>query len=166
MTTPTALFVPGIPRPQGSAKAFVVAGRAVVTHDNTRLIPWRGRIAAGIRAEHGPGIYHPDGPVTVTAEFVLPRVKAEPKSRTRPHTRKPDVDKLARGLLDAMTQLVFDDDSQVVRLDVTKRSAEPGEEPGVFVAWFTQDARTAPGRYDGMGETAQGISGRFPGGAA
>lgn len=37
-----------------------------------------------------------------------------------------DVDKLARALLDALTGVVFADDSQVVDLDVSKRYADTG----------------------------------------
>jgi crossover junction endodeoxyribonuclease RusA len=44
----------------------------------------------------------------------------------------PDSDKLARGCLDPMTGLVYDDDSQVIRLLVWKTYADT-REPGAFV---------------------------------
>lgn len=40
-----------------------------------------------------------------------------------------DVDNLAKGVLDALTGLAYDDDKQVVRLVVTKRETDDGEEP-------------------------------------
>lgn len=41
---------------------------------------------------------------------------------------KPDIDKLVRTTLDAMTGLVFDDDSRIARLVATKEWAMPGHE--------------------------------------
>ncbi|WP_331852408.1 hypothetical protein [Mycobacteroides abscessus] len=35
-----------------------------------------------------------DGPVSVTLQFVLPRPKSAPKSRTPAATKRPDLDKL------------------------------------------------------------------------
>jgi Holliday junction resolvase RusA-like endonuclease len=40
----------------------------------------------------------------------------------------PDVDKLARGTLDALTGIVFDDDGRIARLTVEKVFAKPGHE--------------------------------------
>lgn len=139
--TPAAhLFIPGTPVPQGSMKAFVNNGRAVVTADNRKTKPWRADVQAGIlhhleRSGAGP-IAYPACAVGVSAVFVMPRRAAEPKRVTPHHTRKPDVDKLARALLDSMTGLVFTDDSQVVTLLVTKRTARPGEPPGVRLSWY------------------------------
>jgi Holliday junction resolvase RusA-like endonuclease len=36
-------------------------------------------------------------------------------------TAPPDIDKLARAVLDALTGIVYDDDSQVIELQATKR---------------------------------------------
>lgn len=41
---------------------------------------------------------------------------------------KPDLDKLARSTLDSLTGIVFDDDSRIVRLDLQKLYATPGNE--------------------------------------
>jgi crossover junction endodeoxyribonuclease RusA len=41
---------------------------------------------------------------------------------------KPDIDKLARSTLDSLTGIVFDDDSRIVRLDLRKVYASPGDE--------------------------------------
>jgi crossover junction endodeoxyribonuclease RusA len=129
------VFVPGVPAPQGSAKAFVIGGRAVVTHANKNTMPWRDRVSAFIREAIGPGIEHPTGPVYVQIQFIMPRRAAEPKRVTPPHTRKPDSDKLLRACLDAMTGLVFTDDAQVVNLTADKRTAELGEQPGARILW-------------------------------
>ncbi len=130
------VFVPGRPVPQGSTKAFVVNGRARVTADNPATKPWRADIQAHVRAHVGPVIPHPDGPVTLGLRFLMPRRAAEPKRVTPAHTRKPDLDKLTRAVLDALTGLVYTDDSQVVGFHhLSKRTANIGEQPGLLVDW-------------------------------
>ena len=140
-TNATAVFVPGTPAPQGSAKAFVVktkAGktRAVVTHDNENTIPWRSLVSVFISEAVGSmSIVYPKEPVKLDLSFVMPRRKAEPKRVTPPHTRKPDSDKLARAVCDAITGLIYTDDAQIVDLHAAKRTAEIGEQPGVHIEW-------------------------------
>ena len=64
-----------------------------------------------------------DEPVTLTLTFFLPRPPSVPKSRLAPHT-KPDLDKLVRAVLDAMTKAgIYKDDSRVVSMTVHKRYA-------------------------------------------
>ena len=43
--TAVDVFVPGIPVPQGSTKAFVRGGRAIVTSANAKLRPWRSTVS-------------------------------------------------------------------------------------------------------------------------
>ncbi len=137
------VFVPGVPVPQGSARAFVVGKRAIVTGANPKTNPWRADVAAGVRSAIGTQIVHPTGAVAVELRFVMPRRKSEPKRITPAHTRKPDLDKLARALCDALTGLIFTDDSQVTELLATKRTAAIGEQPGVLIRWAPVDPRRA-----------------------
>lgn len=140
--TEHTVFVPGKPEPQGSAKAYRVGNRAVVTHDNERVMPWRAVVAAHL---HSPGgILHPTGPVGVEITFVMPRRKAEPKRDKPAHTRRPDIDKLLRAILDAMTGVVYADDSQVTHVSATKYTADDGEVPGVRISWGGVERPTAP----------------------
>lgn len=137
-----SVFVPGEPAPQGSTRAFVVNGRASIAHDNKKTMPWRTAIQAEIIRQAGrlriefPG----SEPVAVTMEFVMPRRNSEPKRSTRPHTRKPDGDKLARSVGDALTGLVYRDDAQVTSMSWSKRTAEIGEVPGARIAWTSVEA--------------------------
>lgn len=124
------LFVPGDAAPQGS-KRHVGNGRMI---ENSRTVgPWRERVAL---AAHGHGwTPAPAGtPVRVDLVFVRPRPVSTPKSRTPPAVKKPDLDKLARAILDAITGIAFVDDSQVTDLRARKRLAEIGETPGVYIA--------------------------------
>lgn len=131
------IFIAGDPKPQGSAKAFVVKGktskpRAIVTGANPKTNPWRADVHAGVRDAIGDRILHPTAAVWLYLTFVMPRPKSEPK-RTRKHTRKPDLDKLVRAAMDALTGLVYTDDSQVHGIHAYKRTAEIGEQPGLRI---------------------------------
>lgn len=125
-----AFFVPGIPVTQGSTRAFVRGGRAVVTHDKREpLLNWRNAIAFAAREAARGEFYAKEDAVEVYATFLLPRPKSAPRRVTQP-VKKPDLDKLARGLLDALTGVVFADDSQVVGMRVDKVF---GDQTGVQV---------------------------------
>jgi crossover junction endodeoxyribonuclease RusA len=122
----------GHAQPQGSTKAFMPKGARypVVTSDNPNLKGWRHLVAdeAQRHASGGPLC----GGVHVTLDFALQRPKSLPK-RASQHLKKPDIDKLARAVLDALTGILYHDDSEVVRLDVTKRYAAPIEAPSVRI---------------------------------
>ncbi len=119
----------GDPVAQGSKRAFVVGQRAVVVDTNkASLRTWRSDIVAAARAElDGDGPF--TGPVNVVAFFWLRQPK-KPKWRL-PGVR-PDVDKLLRALLDALTAAgVFHDDAQVTSISARKRY---GETPRCVIA--------------------------------
>lgn len=131
--------VRGIPEGQGSMRAFVRGGHASVVHRAPRtLMAWRADIAQGCREAIGldPLI---DGPVQVQLFFRLPRPRAHykpdgtlrPSAPTRAPTT-PDIDKLVRAALDALTGVAFHDDRQVTDL-VARKSYEESSGPGVFV---------------------------------
>lgn len=71
-------------------------------------------------------------PVGIRCDFVLPRPKGLAKSAPTPlATRKHhDGDKLERAAWDALTRVVFADDSLIVDWEGSKRIAEAGERPG------------------------------------
>ena len=128
--------VSGVPQPQGSARAFVRGRRAIVTSDNPQLHSWRDlvRYAAGVEARRvGWQVIAPPQPVLVALTFRLPRPKSVPKSRIRP-TSRPDLDKLVRGILDALSGIAYHDDNQVCLVTATKEWPGPGEAPGVRVS--------------------------------
>lgn len=136
------IFVPGLPRAQGSLK-HVGKGRMV---HSAGLIKWRDTITRTLQQWTGTyfGAWEPlDGPVEVRAVFYLPRPKTV--KRQLP-TASPDVDKLARGLLDSLAPkknrlpaegAFLLDDSRVVDLRVSKRYVHDfdgdGAEPGVRI---------------------------------
>lgn len=127
-------FVEGTPVPQGSKNAYVRGARAVLVDANRRLKPWRAAVrAAAERAiEEEEGWETLDEPCSVHLTFVMPRPK---RPRWGLPAVKPDIDKLARAVFDAMTDAgVWGDDSRVVHLVTTKIYSDGvGSIPGVSV---------------------------------
>jgi crossover junction endodeoxyribonuclease RusA len=129
-------FVPGIPAPQGSKRHV---GRGVLVESSKQLKPWRLDVTATARqawADRAP-LEH----AAIDMEFVFPRPKSHYRTGKRAselrddaprhHTVKPDIDKLARAVLDALTwAAVLRDDSRVHTLTVGKRY---GQDTGVTV---------------------------------
>ena len=140
--------VRGIPAPQGS-KRLVPSGRGgrgrgfhVIEDQNNRVKGWRSDVRDAAREAMG-GQRPLEGPVAIELVFRHRRPKGHylpaNSRRPRPELRDdaalwpagpPDIDKLARSILDALTGLVFDDDAQVVDLGLAKRYAD-GEGPGL-----------------------------------
>jgi Holliday junction resolvase RusA-like endonuclease len=127
-----SVFVRGLPAPQGSMKAFRhhATGRVVVMHQATkRLRDWRQAVAFVLQAAWPMAPL--EGPVCVNIVFELLR-PASVSARRRPRPSvKPDIDKLARSVLDAMTGIVYRDDAQIVSAQLEKRY---GPEPGVHIS--------------------------------
>lgn len=125
-------FVAGVAQPKGSAKAFVPKGwnRAVITSSNPRLKEWQTLVSLEAARHVSQGAL--EGPVVVEFGFILHRPESLPK-KVGHCTKKPDIDKLARAGLDALTGIVFKDDAQVVDLLARKRYVRPGGVTGVLV---------------------------------
>ena len=126
--------VHGVPVPQGSKRALVhrSTGRAVVIEQGgARHRDWRADVkAAAAEAMPGSGSRsgYPlpiTGPVGVSICFTVPKPKSAPKTRRTWPDKRPDLDKLVRAVLDAITGEVIADDAQVVLLMVSK--CFPGE---------------------------------------
>lgn len=140
--TAVSFTVYGLPAPQGSKRALVhrSTGRAVVIESaGQRVKDWRGdvkdaaagamlgQMAAGL-AGTGPLVTSPTllGPLLLSVAFTMPKPKSAPKTRRTWPDRRPDLDKLVRAVMDALTGIVFADDAQVIRLQAAK--SYPGEE--------------------------------------
>jgi Holliday junction resolvase RusA-like endonuclease len=99
--------VDGLPVPQGSMK--VIHGR-VIHSQGSALAQWRASIALAARKA---GARPTREPVTMTLTFIMPRPKTV--KRNYPSVA-PDLDKLIRGALDALTAIAYVDDGQVVEI--------------------------------------------------
>jgi crossover junction endodeoxyribonuclease RusA len=127
--------VEGSPVPQGS---FRHIGNGRIIAANPKLNAWRETIANQVAQKTAVRLI--DESCTVQLVFTLPRPKSVPKSRRATPTTKPDLDKLVRATLDAISlpkyvQLLTDD-SIVTDLHAAKRYADHTP-PGVriFITW-------------------------------
>ena len=113
----------GLPAPQGSKKFVGVrAGRGIMIESSKNVKPWRDSVTcAAMEAGHGGAAL--DCPCSLRVAFYLPRPKSA-KKETSPR-RKPDLDKLLRCTMDALTAAgIWADDSRVVSVIATKSFAD------------------------------------------
>lgn len=122
------LFVPGKPAPQGSKRHV---GGGVMVESSKAVGPWRTVVAwSAAQTYHGAPL---DGAVWMSLLFVMPRPAATPKRSTPQAIKRPDLDKLTRAVFDALSGVVWRDDSQVIQVVASKRLAELDEQPGVHI---------------------------------
>lgn len=121
----------GIPQTKGSTKAFYRPGMRypVITNDNPRNKSWAQTVSAMAQQARTAECPY-TGPIVLQLVFDLPIPQSLPKRRISFATKRPDIDKCARSLCDALKGVLYADDSQVVGLHVVKRY---GREPGVLV---------------------------------
>lgn len=131
MMQPIELFVEGKPQPAGSKRGFVVKGRAIVTEANPRAKDWKTDVKHAARSisERMEGNVL-RCPLCVSVTFTLPRPKSHYRTGKNSHllredapywhTVKPDATKLLRGTEDALTGLLWADDSQICEQHVQK----------------------------------------------
>jgi Holliday junction resolvase RusA-like endonuclease len=111
----------------------------VIVDDNKdALKAWRAQVSTAAAVLHHDDVDEASA-FAVVLEFGMPRPKTV--KRELP-TVKPDLDKLTRALLDALTGRVWKDDAQVVRLVVDKAYSErPGVEIRVGRITPTRESR-------------------------
>lgn len=136
--TKIELVVFGIPIPQGSMRAFMhpKMKAPIITSDNKKTKPWKQEIAGAaddVMQKRKLSVFE-GVPVSVCCHFYFDRPKSLKKSILCKMT-KPDIDKLARAVLDALTGTIFKDDAQVVSLLLGKSfDSRPRAEIGVIVS--------------------------------
>lgn len=138
-------FVPGIPVAKGSARAFYAPKqkRAFARQDNAeKQRPW---VSAIIDAATKAEVLMYDGPVEVRIGFHMPRPKSHLNSKGQLQAgaptycpKRPDLDKLERCVLDALTGIAWTDDCQVAAVRTFKVYAEkPGAD--IFIEGISDD---------------------------
>lgn len=126
--------VPGAPVSSPRPKAFSFQGHArVCIPRKSPIHGWKFNIQKhALDAMKAAGHEMPtDGPVTLELEFIFPRPRGKIwKKKPMPReklTHGPDLDNLAKGVMDAMNQIVYMDDRQVSVL-ITSKWMASGEE--------------------------------------
>jgi Holliday junction resolvase RusA-like endonuclease len=123
MTSSAVSFrVLGIAAAKGNMKAFPFKRKdgslgAAVTEGTKHSKDWQLAVRNAAQASCG-GVFF-DGPVRVAVLFFLPRPKSAPRRVTH-HVTRPDCSKLVRAVEDALTGVLWKDDSQIVDLIVRK----------------------------------------------
>ena len=127
-----SFFVPGKAIPKGSKTIY--RGRLVEAGQG--YYEWAAGVASTALVEKVKQQWprHYEGPVTVLLDFEMARPR-RPKHLS--HITRPDVDKLARGVLDALTSAsVWRDDAQVDKLISSKHYSDT---PGVNIVVTTHE---------------------------
>lgn len=145
--SPTGLsvYIEGTPIQQGSMKAFPIRrangrlGVSMVHNKGNQLSQWRESIQEGFKnrypqiMEDAP-FFKQYVPIYLDVEFYLERPKSNKLSA--PSNKKADLDKLIRAVNDALSGLVFYDDSQVVMINAQKKWATDENPVGVHIGVF------------------------------
>jgi crossover junction endodeoxyribonuclease RusA len=132
-----AIWVPGVPAPQGSKRHV---GNGILVESSKKVGPWRERVGL-VFAEHYSEPTR--GPVRCNIDFIFVRpsshlrTNGEPRSSAPPYPgrRDGDLDKLVRAVLDAVTGIVFVDDTQVVSFVASKKYGKAG---GALLKFWTE----------------------------
>lgn len=134
-----AITVYGRPVPQGSMNAFAnKEGKTIISHGNKNVKPYRQNITDtalwklrdmgyDIRPTDRGGmgaLYPAKTPLAAALVFYFARPKSVRDHVIAP-TTKPDQDKLARAVFDALTKIVMDDDKDIVASKVIKLYGAP-----------------------------------------
>lgn len=129
----------GKPAPQGSKRHV---GRGILLESSKRCKPWRQDVKYAALEALPDGWYAMmDKPILVSVTFIFARPKGhfrtngelKPKAPSHCTARVGDTDKLCRSILDALSNSVFSDDSQVIALNAQKRYATRNEQPSAII---------------------------------
>jgi crossover junction endodeoxyribonuclease RusA len=120
----------GRPSPQGSKKSI---GNNRFIESSKYLPAWRTAVKlAAEDAVNTNSWARVSGPVELEVMFYLDRPSSVSTVKRPQPTVPPDLDKLIRGVGDALTGVVYDDDSQVIRCLAWKVYADT-RPPGAFI---------------------------------
>jgi Holliday junction resolvase RusA-like endonuclease len=130
--------VVGRPAPQGS-KSYLGKGR--FKEQSPHVAAWRNDVRNAAALAFGEALV--DGPILTEITFIIARpkchhVSGNPSKPLKPsapfwHTSAPDRDKLERATNDALTGVIWADDSQVAATLSQKVYAEPGVASGAII---------------------------------
>lgn len=135
-----SFFVPGLAQPAGSKRAFAIkckgmyTGRTAVVDANPKAKDWKGTVRQYGQQAWGQAMI--SGPIRLHLIFYMPRPKNHFRSNGQLkdwapqwHTSRPDVLKLTRAVEDALTGVIWKDDSQIVDEHIEKPYVGTGTHP-------------------------------------
>ena len=163
-------FVPGKCETKGSTKSWVnpKTNRIVTRNDNERAKNWQYTVSLFAKQAY-PYTEPSKQPVILNFEFVLDRPKQDMRhgknqhlvrdGALAEHTKKPDADKLIRCAIDGLTNIIYEDDNQVIGFDrVRKRyqRTDIDDDPiGVYITVKILPYRTVKEKAEHDGSSQQ-----------
>ena len=110
--------VKGKAETKGSARAFKCGSRCIITNDNPKCKAWQKKVTiaalqAGVQKQAR-------SQVLITFRIEIPKTYLKKRNAGDPHTMKPDIDKLIRPILDALTGIAYEDDNCVYFVSAKK----------------------------------------------
>lgn len=147
------LTVIGTPAPKGSSRAMLIGGQARLiasgTSANARAQAAWVKAIREAALEVAPNQFYSKRALRIAIVFRVARPKGHytprglrPSAPAYPNVY-PDIDKLVRCTLDALTGVLFDDDSRIVALSVTKEYAASARTEGASIGVAAMDGRDA-----------------------
>lgn len=135
MQDEVTIVVYGKAQPAGSKRAFTPrpGAQPIIVDANPKSRPWKTEVSHAAAQTYDGDLM--DGALALEATFYEPRPKAHYGTGKNAHvlkatapmfpTKVPDTTKLVRGIEDAMTGIVYRDDSQIVEQHNRKMYGEP-----------------------------------------
>ena len=135
MTLQIEFTVPGDPRGKGRPR-FSRVGKFTKTYTDAKTKEYEDKVANAASLAMYP--HEPlTTPLAVWIDISVPIPASYSKKRKEAclsgvemPCKKPDIDNIAKGILDAMNGIVYADDVQVIRLTLQKHYST---EPGVYI---------------------------------
>lgn len=116
------ITVKGKAETKGSARAFKCGNRCIITNDNPKCKAWQKKVTiAAMQA----GVKKQDrAQISISFHIEIPKTYLKKRNVGDPHTMKPDIDKLIRPILDALTGFAYEDDNCVYSVTACKTWAK------------------------------------------
>lgn len=125
-----------IPVAKGRPRFHIYRGRILVKTP-TKTAEYENLIAMKYQEASGGFKFEREAPLNVSLFFGMPIPSSTTKSRKAAmeegvlkHIKKPDIDNLVKSVLDALNDIAWEDDSQIIRLNIQK---EYSKEPYVYI---------------------------------
>lgn len=122
-------FIDGIPIPKGRPRA-TARGAYTILYTPTATKEYEAHVAE-VATKHIPKTGMIMGPIAISLTFYLKPPKKYAKKMGTPHVTRPDVDNLAKAILDGLEGILYKNDAQVTTLYAHKCY---GDKPRVGVS--------------------------------
>ena len=133
------LHITGTARPGGSKTGYYNGKRVIIVDACKSVGKWKKTVAKQAKAQYNGEVL--DCPMSVEVRFMLPRPKGHytkkgvlKKSARLYPIVVPDLTKLWRSTEDALTGIIWKDDSRIIDSKLSKRYTKYDVEPSVYIS--------------------------------